>query len=138
MSFLKNLYSTKVMNSDWVALLLRVIGGGFMLTHGYPKFQKLLSGNFEFGDPLGLGVGPSLFLTVFAEFFCGLLLLVGLGTRLSSIPLFITMFVAAFVVHGDDPFARKEKALMYLLVYLALFLFGGGKYSIDNLIKRKQ
>tara|TARA_B100000497_G_scaffold127479_1_gene169437 strand:+ start:3173 stop:3553 length:381 start_codon:yes stop_codon:yes gene_type:complete len=126
------------MNSDWVALLLRVIGGGFMLTHGYPKFQKLLSGNFEFGDPLGLGVGPSLFLTVFAEFFCGLLLLVGLGTRLSSIPLFITMFVAAFVVHGDDPFARKEKALMYLLVYLALFLFGGGKYSIDNLIKRKQ
>ncbi len=138
MSFLKNLYSTKVMNSDWVALLLRIIGGGFMLTHGYPKFQKLLSGNFEFGDPLGLGVGPSLFLTVFAEFFCGLLLLVGLGTRLSSIPLFITMFVAAFVVHGDDPFARKEKALMYLLVYLALFLFGGGKYSIDNLIKRKQ
>ena len=108
-----------------------------MLTHGYPKFQKLLSGNMEFADPIGLGVGVSLFLTVFAEFFCGLLLLLGLGTRLSSIPLFITMFVAGFVVHGADPFARKEKALMYLLIYLAIFLMGGGKYSLDNLIKKK-
>lgn len=137
MSFLKNIYSTQVMNTDWVALLLRIIGGGFMLTHGYPKFIKLLNGNMEFADPIGLGVGVSLFLTVFAEFFCGLLILLGLGTRLASIPLFITMFVAAFVVHGDDPFARKEKALIYLLVYLAIFLFGGGKYSLDNFIKRK-
>ena len=137
MSFLKNLYSTRLVNADWVALILRIIGGGFMLTHGCPKFQKLLSGNMEFSDPIGLGVGVSLFLTVFAEFFCGLLLLLGLGTRLSSIPLFITMFVAGFVVHGADPFARKEKALMYLLIYLAIFLMGGGKYSLDNLIKKK-
>ncbi|MEE9372028.1 MAG: DoxX family protein [Saprospiraceae bacterium] len=137
MSFIKNLYTTKVMNADWVALILRIIGGGFMLTHGYPKLMKLLSGDLEFGDPIGLGVGPSLFLTVFAEFFCGLLLLLGLGTRLASIPLFITMFVASFIVHGNDAFGIKEKALMYLLIYLALFLFGGGKYSIDNLIKRK-
>lgn len=137
MSFLKNLYSTHVLNSDWVALILRIIGGGFMLAHGYPKLIKLLNGNLQFADPIGLGVGPSLFLTVFAEFFCGLLLLLGLGTRLASIPLFITMFVAAFVVHGADPFAKKEKALIYLLVYLALFLFGSGKYSVDNLIKRK-
>ena len=137
MSFLKNIYSTQVMNTDWVALILRIIGGGFMLTHGYPKFIKLLNGNMEFADPIGLGVGVSLFLTVFAEFICGILIFLGLGTRLASIPLFITMFVAAFVVHGEDPFARKEKALMYLLIYLAIFLFGSGKYSIDNLIKRK-
>ena len=137
MSFFKNLYDTRPMNLDWAALLLRIIGGGFMLAHGFPKFQKLIAGNMEFADPIGIGVGPSLFLTVFAEFLCGILILFGLGTRLASIPLFITMFVAAFVVHGDDPFMKKEKALMYLLVYLALFLLGSGKYSIDNFIKKK-
>jgi len=137
MSFLKNLFETRAMNIDWVALILRIIGGGFMLTHGWPKFQKLLDGNLQFADPIGLGVGPSLFLTVFAEFFCGLLILLGLGTRLASIPSFITMFVAAFVVHGADPFKKKELALVYMLVYLALFLLGSGKFSIDNMIKKK-
>jgi putative oxidoreductase len=135
---LNNLYNTKIENGHWVALILRIIGGGFMLTHGVPKLMKVINGNMEFSDPIGLGVGPSLFLTVFAEFFCALFIFLGLGTRLASIPLFITMFVAAFVAHGDDPFARKEKALMFLLVYLALFLFGGGKYSIDNFIKNNQ
>jgi len=135
---LKNLYSTKIQNEDWVGIILRIIGGAFMLTHGVPKLLKVLGGDFQFADPIGLGVGTSLFLTVFAEFFCALMILLGVGTRLASIPLFITMFVAAFVVHGDDPFQTKEKALVYMLVYLALFFVGGGKYSIDNLIKKQQ
>ena len=138
MGFLQNLYSTRLMNADWVGIILRIIGGGFMLTHGIPKLMKVMDGDMQFGDPIGLGVGPSLFLTVFAEFFCALMILLGLGTRLASIPLFITMFVAAFLVHGSDPFQTKELALVYMSIYAALFLFGGGKYSVDNLIKKRQ
>ena len=42
------------------------------------------------------------------------------------------MVVAAFVVHFDDPFGRKEKAVLYLVGYMIIFLLGPGKYSIDK------
>lgn len=108
-----------------------------MLTHGIPKLQRILSGEMKFGDPLGLGPEVSLVLAVFAEFFCSVFILLGLGTRLATIPLIVTMGVAAFIVHGDDPFNRKEMALLYLVAFLVLLLSGGGNYSLDRLIHRK-
>jgi putative oxidoreductase len=118
-------------------LLLRLASGGFMLTHGAPKLQRILSGNMKFGDPLGLGSEVSLVLVVFAEFFCAILIMLGLGTRLATVPLIFTMAVAAFIAHGDDPFNRKELALFYIVVYVVLLLLGSGKYSLDRLISRK-
>lgn len=108
-----------------------------MMMHGYPKFQKVLAGDFTFGDPLGLGPKLSLILTSGAELFCALFILLGLGTRLASIPLLFTMIVAAFVVHGSDPFGRKELALAYGLVYIILFLMGSGKFSLDKVLFEK-
>lgn len=126
------------MQTSIALLILRLVGGAFMLTHGWPKFQLLLGGApFDFPDPLGIGVTTSLVLTVFAEFLCALLLLVGLFTRLVSIPLIITMLVAAFIVHGQDGFGKMELALLYAGIYLALSLLGAGRYSIDALRKSK-
>ncbi|WP_167616738.1 DoxX family protein [Maribellus sediminis] len=119
-------------------LLLRLSAGGFMLTHGYPKLQRLLSGEMRFGDPLGLGPEVSLVLAVFAEFFCSILVMLGIGTRLAVIPLIVTMSVAAFIAHGDDPFGRKELALMYLVSYVVLLLNGSGKFSVDQLLGRRK
>lgn len=122
-----------------LVLVLRICVAAFMITHGWPKFLKLLEGGeIQFGDPIGLGPAFSLVLVVFAEFFCSMLIGIGLGTRLASIPLMITMFVAAFVSHGADPFSRKEVALLYLLFYLALLVLGSRKYSVDYLITRKK
>lgn len=118
-------------------LLLRLAAGGFMLTHGYPKLQRMLAGDFQFADPIGVGPEISLGLAVFAEFLCSLLLVLGLGTRLATIPLIVTMAVAAFIAHGADPFGRKEMALLYLVVYVVLLLTGSGKYSVDRLISGK-
>jgi putative oxidoreductase len=56
---------------------------------------------------------------------------------LATIPLIITMSVAAFVAHGADPFGKKELALLYLVIYLFLLFAGSGKFSIDYLISRK-
>lgn len=120
-----------------LVLILRITLAAFMITHGAPKLSKLMAGGeVQFGDPLGLGPGLSLALVVFAEFFCSLLIGIGLGTRLAAIPLMITMLVAAFISHGLDPFREKEMALLYFLFYLALLVIGSRKYSFDYLMTR--
>lgn len=118
--------------------ILRIAVSAFMLTHGFPKFMKVIEGNFKFADPYGLGPVASLLLATFAEFFCSVLIILGLATRLASVPLIITMSTAAFIAHAGDPFARKEMALLYLLIYITLLLLGGGKYSFDQLIGGKK
>lgn len=112
--------------------LLRIAPSAMLLSHGIPKFQKLISGNFEFGDPIGIGAAPSLFLTVVGEFLCPLLIIIGFKTRWAAIPPAISMLVAGYIVHGSDPFATKEKAIMYAVFFIAIALLGPGKYSIDR------
>lgn len=114
-------------------LLLRIAFGGFMLTHGIPKMMKLFAGGeIQFADPIGLGATVSLILTVFAEVICAALILIGFKTKWATYPLIITMLVAAFIVHGNDPFGKKEFALLYAVGFLAISLLGAGKFSIDR------
>ncbi len=118
---------------DWGKLILRLGLGGFMLGHGWPKLMKLLAGGeIAFADPIGLGPTFSLVLAVFAEFVCAILLIIGYKTRWAAIPLIITMLVAGLIVHGDDPWGKKEFALLYAVGYIAIALLGAGKYSIDD------
>lgn len=125
-------------NYDLGALLLRLAGGGLMLLHGYPKLMKIINGVWEFGDPIGIGVEASLILTVFAEFVCAIFILVGFKSKWAVIPLIITMLVAAFIVHGADPIKKKELAIIYMLIYAAIFFIGSGKYSVDGMIKERR
>lgn len=127
------------MLKDIALLLLRLTFGGLMLmNHGWGKMMKLFSGDpNKFADPIGLGAPVSLGLTVFAEALCAALIVIGLFTRWASIPLVVTMLVAALIVHGSDPFADKEMALLYVTAYAAIGLLGAGNFSIDALIGRK-
>jgi len=119
--------------NDLGKLILRIGFGGFMLTHGIPKLMKLFAGGeIQFADPIGLGATASLVLTVFAEVICAAMVLVGFKTKWATIPLIITMLVAAFIVHSADPFGKKEFALLYAVGYLAIGMIGAGKYSIDK------
>lgn len=111
--------------------VLRIGASALMLTHGYGKLLKLINGE-GFGNPIGIGATPSLFLTVIGEFVCPFLIIIGFKTRWAAIPTAITMAVAAFVVHGADPFKKKELALIYLLIFVVIALLGPGKYSIDK------
>lgn len=113
-------------------LLLRMGFGIMMLTHGIPKLLKMLSGDFSFGDPIGVGETATLILAVLCEVFFPILVIIGFKTRLSAIPVIITMAVAAFVVHAADPFGIKEKAILYLIGFIAIAFLGVGKYSVDK------
>lgn len=123
--------------ADIAKLLLRIVFGGFMLfSHGWGKMMKLFGEEaIKFADPIGLGMGTSLGLTVFAEVLCAAFILVGMFTRWATVPLIITMLVAAFVIHGGDPFGKKEMALIYLFGYISIWLLGPGKYSLDAQIR---
>jgi putative oxidoreductase len=105
--------------------------------HGLGKLTGFGQRSANFADPLGVGSSFSLSLVVFAEFFCSLALVLGLLTRGAVVPLIITMVVAAFVIHGDDPFGKKELALMFLGSFVTVFIAGPGKYSLDRLLTRK-
>ena len=137
-------------------LILRLGIGGYMLTHGWGKLRMLIAGDLDaIGDPIGLGGGLSLVLIVFAEFVCPLLVMVGLATRFAAMPTVIGMAVAAFVVHGSDPWTldqaarlfmagetdfplSKESALLYLVPFLTLVFTGPGGCSIDALIRPRR
>ena len=130
--------SHQTKNVDFVLLVLRITIAALMLTHGLPKMEALVSGEpIQFASVFGLSPALSLGLTVFAEVFCSILIMVGFGTRLAAIPLIITMAVAVFMIHGADPFGKKEMAILYLLVYVVLFIAGSGRYSLDSILNNK-
>lgn len=113
-------------------LVLRAFAGLLMLVqHGMPKLLGFSQRAATFSDPLGLGSTTSLVLAVFAEVFCALFVVLGLWTRVAAVPLVCTMLVAAFIVHADDPFAKKELALMYALPFVVLIFTGPGALSVE-------
>ena len=129
---------TKYLNNHIGLLIGRIALALLMLSHGLPKLQMLFSdGPIQFPAVLGLSSEVGLTLAVFAEVFCSLLILFGLGTRLATIPLIVTMLVAIFSIHAADVFAQKELAVLYLAGYLILLFGGSGKYSVDQLLESK-
>lgn len=130
-----SLFRSTAISLDLGLLLLRIAAGSAMLTHGWPKFQKALEGSTQFADPIGVGPELTLYLAIFAEFVCSILVILGFATRVAVIPLIATMLVAFFIVHGADPFGTKEASFIFMGIFACLFLTGPGKYSLDYRIK---
>jgi putative oxidoreductase len=118
-------------------LILRIGVGVLMMHHGYGKLTHFDEYKGDFMNFIGLGPAISLSLVIFAEFFCSLLIFIGLFTSLATIPLIITMGVAVFMAHDAAIFAKGELATLYLFVYVALMFAGPGKYSLDAVIARQ-
>lgn len=124
------------MSLDLGLLLFRAAAGGLMVFHGLPKLVGFAGRKDSFADPIGLGSTLSLSLTIGAEFFCSILLILGLFTRFALVPLMFTMSVIIFVVHGDDPWKERELPLLYLISFIGIFLAGPGRYSADEVLRK--
>lgn len=134
----KILFSNKPFKSsmDIAPLLLRLgLGISMMFNHGWMKVSSFDKMSGKFVEFMGLSSSMSLTMAIFAEFFCSFLLIMGLFTRLATIPLLITMFMALkvknFQIIGAD---NNELAFVFLIGYCAIFLLGSGKYSVDGMI----
>jgi putative oxidoreductase len=123
--------------TEFGVLLLRVwIGLNFVFAHGVHKVmnhEAFLSGHgvHKFPAPLVMGT-----IALLSEFLGGILLTLGLATRVAALFIFGTMMGAALVVHGGDPWGRKELALTYAVISLFFMAHGGGLFSLDRLLNR--
>ena len=121
-------------SADAALLLLRVWHGGSMvLLHGWGKAVGFSAMKDQFVDPFGIGKTASLALAVGGELVCASLLVLGLFTRLAALGSAATMATAFWFAHqgrltGEG---NGEMAFIYLGVFLALFIGGGGKFSLD-------
>ncbi len=128
-------------------ILIRLIVGSVFLSEGIQKFllpQLRGAGRFEkiglpFPEILGTFVGSF-------EIVCGLLILIGLFTRLASIPTIIIMIIAfattKMSIYIDKGFLQvlHESRTDWSMLLGSIFLIirGGGYWSIDNQISTKE
>jgi putative oxidoreductase len=123
-------------------LPLRLIAGIIFVAHGAQKLFAWfggygLDGTGQWMESIGLAPGYLMALMAgSAEFFGGLLLILGLFTRPTALILTITMIVAIFTVHINNGLFMSangyEFGLALIAISLALFIQGGGKHSIDK------
>tara|TARA_R110002073_G_scaffold138424_2_gene288035 strand:+ start:6039 stop:6416 length:378 start_codon:yes stop_codon:yes gene_type:complete len=118
--------------NDLALAILRIGTSTLMLTHGIPKIERLFAETIKFGDPLGVGASTSLTLAIIGEVIAPIFIIFGFRTKLAAIFPIATMLVAFFFVHLSDPIGKQEKALLFLMAFLVIFLAGPGKYSIDK------
>ncbi len=110
------------------------LGLSMLVLHGVTKLKDFGKLAPDFPDPLGVGHSTSLALVVFAEFFCSMALVLGLTTRFVALILAFNMSVAFFIILKGSLTGghNGEVAFIYLAGYLALFLAGAGRFSIDK------
>ena len=121
-------------HNSYLILLFRCFSGLMMIPYGYGKIINYdrYAADF-FGDPLGIGNIPSLWLTIFAQVACPVTLILGFQTRISAAILAVNMLVAV-KYHFFDPFSVKVLPMLFLGMYLLQILWGSGKYSLDFLL----
>lgn len=121
---------------NFAALALRLGLGILMIpTYGYGKLVNFGEKKGDFYNFVGIGSEMSMGLAIFAELVCSMLIIVGLFTRLATIPLMITMLVV-IAIHDWQLFDKHELAPAFLTGYTAILLLGPGKFSFDALIQK--
>lgn len=129
---LARLARTTPWSADLGLLVVRVwFGLVLAFGHGLSKITGLeafVAGVANRGIPLPGLLGPAAALSEFAG---GILLALGLASRVAAVFVLVTMLVAALFVHAADPFAKKEFALAYAIAALAILIAGPGRFSLD-------
>ena len=136
-------FSANPINKDLGLLLIRLMVGILMALYGYEKlihFNEMVASDFWAKNVSFLGMTGAipLALTVFAEFFCSLFLILGVFTRFSLFVLmfcmgyiFMVIFPMSIIEKGDNGYHFND-AFVYFIIYLGLFFTGSGKYSLDK------
>lgn len=123
---------------DMALLIVRLIFGfAVFYAHGMGKLSVIIGPDeIQFFDPIGIGAKLSFILAGIAEGICGILIILGLFMRLGTIILILN-FIVIVVFHGiinKEGFGGYEMPLLYLATWVALFISGPGKLSLDYIL----
>src|ERR1700722_2949656 len=116
-------------------LVMRLALGAVMVGHGYQKVFGGLHHHVQFVTSLGLPAW-SAYLSAFAEFFGGLLVLLGLFTRVAAFAICIDLSGAIAKVHFHNGLTGNggyEFPLALAALAFALVFFGGGPIAFDHI-----
>ena len=121
-------------NANNAGLLILRLGLGILtIHHGYQKLAHFEEMKRGFPGIFGLSSSVSLAAAMSVELLGSTFIILGLFTRITAVPLIITMSVALFKIKEGEIFGGGETAALYLLGYLCLLLSGPGMLSIDSL-----
>ena len=136
---LKNIMNSQLSQSklhDIVNMGLRVVIGVIFIVHGFAKFANPGFGGWisSMGIPAEMQIPIAL-----AEFIPGILLLIGVLTRISASLLSIVMLGAIFLVKGASNLTGEhgyELDLILLAACLVIIVAGPGKVSVSHAVKK--
>jgi putative oxidoreductase len=127
-------------NPDLGLLIIRLMLAAIGIFHGSQKLFGAFGGHGIEGfaqslDKMGIPLPvPAAWLTGLSELAGGILIGIGLWTRIAPIPWAISMLVAFFVAHQakfDSQKGGGEYALTLAAVLIALVFTGPGRYSVE-------
>jgi putative oxidoreductase len=134
----KNIFTP---NGLWEAgaVVLRVVAGMIIFKYGLEIFSAdKMKGYFDWLTDLNFPAPQAMAYTgKICELVGGLLMALGLFTRLAVIPLIITMSVIGFIM-GEPEFLAADGSILLLLIFLHFLLTGPGKISLDHLLFAKR
>lgn len=118
-------------------LAMRIALGAVMIVHGYPKVTGIHNVE-KFFSSIGLPWWSAYF-SAGAEFFGGILIIIGLLTRFFGLALLIDMIVAIDKVHWKNGLVGQgnyQLPMTLAALSLALIFFGAGPIALDAVIGR--
>jgi len=89
-------------------------------------------------NPLGLPDVLNQAFATTANLVMPIFIILGLMTRIATLPILAVTLTGYFVLHFNDPALVKDVPLMYSLCFLLLCFVGAGKYSLDHYISKEK
>ena len=122
-------------------LVLRIFAGSLLFVkHGLEKLTHFHQMSAHFPNPIHIGPVPSLLFALLSDAICSLLVLFGLGTRYAALIVVINLGTAFTLVHRFKLFGQGngELPLLFLGAFLTLVIAGGGRYSLDGILRSRR
>ncbi len=139
MSIKNFVFGSSALSIDAAMLTARIVVGTYFILHGHDLFDAramegfagYLSKDLHFPAPLFMA-----YLRTGAELFGGIMLVVGLCSRLGAFLIMFTMLVATFTAGKGDILREAEMTVVYAAFCLIIIMVGSGKYSLENYLHK--